>query len=132
MPVIDLNKIRTEKQWQNRLKDGAKKVGKWTLEKSQEAFEFVKENPQAAALMVGALTAVTGGVKRIARSVDHHAQRRHEQYHRDREVYDHSLNMFLTTKRKLKQKDVDRINEMMRKTGKRKSEVMSDLGLLKK
>lgn len=132
MPVIDLNKIKTENHWTNKAKDKLKEVGRKTLEKSKEAVEFAKENPQAAALIVGAVTAVTGSVKKIARTVDNHAQRRHEQYHRDREIYDHSLNMYLTTKRKLTKKDVDRINEMMRKTGKKKSEVLSELGLLKK
>lgn len=131
MPVIDLNKIRTENHWTNRLKDKAKEIGKKVVKKTGEAVEFVKENPQAAALMLGAVTTVAGGVKKISRVIDNHAQRRHEQYHRDREIYDHSLNMYLTTKKKLSKKDVDRINEMMRKTGKKKSEVLSDLGLLK-
>ena len=91
MPVIDLNKIKTENHWTNKAKDKLKEVGRKTWEKTKEAVEFAKENPQAAALIVGAVTAVTGGVKKIARTVDNHAQRRHEQYHHDREIYDHSL-----------------------------------------
>ena len=131
MPVIDLNKIKTENHWTNRLKDKAKAIGKKIVQKTGETVEFAKENPQAAALIVGGVTTVAGGVKKVLRTIDNHAQRRHEQYHRDREIYDHSLNMYLTTKKKLSKKDVDRINEMMRKTGKKKSEVLSDLGLLK-
>ena len=132
MPVIDLRKIRTENHWTNRLKDKVKNVGRIVVEKGGEAVEFIKDNPQAAGLIIGAVTTVTGGVKCVTRFIGKQSKQRQENFHRKRQVYDHSLGMFLTTTRELKKEDYVKINEIRRKTGKRTSEVLAELNLLKK
>lgn len=128
MPVIDLNDIRTEKDWRNRIKVFSKK----TFQKAQDAVKYVKDNPKEAMTQLGVIAAVLGGTTKVIKSVNRHNRLRQEKYHREREVYDRSLNMYVTTRRKLTKKDLDRINEIKRKTGKRTSEVLSDLNLLKR
>lgn len=128
MPVIDLNQVRTEKHWTNRVKDFGKKACK----KAKETVEYVKNNPEQAMARAGAIAAILGGTTKVVQSVNRHIALKQEKHHREREVYDRSLNMYLETRRKLTKKDFDKINEIKRKTGKRTSEVLSDLGLLKR
>lgn len=42
MPVIDLNKIRTENHWTNRIKDKARNIGRTVTKKVKEGIDFVK------------------------------------------------------------------------------------------
>jgi len=126
MSKIDIRSIAL------RGKEAIKTGGKWAIEKTKNAIEYAKDNPQGAAAIVGLTMTITGGANKLLRTINRHQKLKQQQYHRDREIYDHSLNMFLTTKRKLTKKDIDKINEIMRKTGKRKSEVLSELNLLKR
>ena len=131
MPVLDLNKIHTEKEWKNRAKNGFKKGAFWIKNKVDNTIEYVKSNPQGAATIVATVTAIIGGGSKLMKSVNKHRELRQEKWHREREVYDHSTGMYLQTKRKLTKNDIVRINNLMRSTGKKKSEVMHDLNLLK-
>ena len=126
MPKIDFKDLTYK------TKEKIKQGTKWTLEKVKSTIKYVKENPQEAAAIAGAAVTITGGVSRVIRSVNRHRTIRQEKHHREREIYDRWLNMYLTTKRKLTKRDVDRINSIMRETGKRKSEVLSELNLLKR
>ena len=99
MPVIDLTKIKTEKHWTNRVKDGAKKAANWTKDRIVNTVEYVKENPQGAATIVGTVLAVSGGLTKCIKAVNRHKAIRQEKWHREREVYDHSTGMYLQTKR---------------------------------
>lgn len=104
--------------------------GQKGLTKVKETVEWVKENPQAAAILAGGVTAVAGVAKKGIRAIDKHASLRQEKSNKERYVYDHSLNMYLKTKRPLNRKDVERINAQ-RKTGKKLSEILEELDLLK-
>lgn len=115
-----------------RAKNKAKDAGKWTLGMVRNTIDYAKNNPKDALAFVTLGTTAIGGVNKIFRSINRHRTLRQEKYHREREVYDRSLNMYLVTKRKLKKSDLDRINAYMRKTGKKKSEALSDLNLLKR
>ena len=128
MPVIDLNKIKTENHWTNRVK----RFGKAALEKGKDLVDYVKEDPKRAIEIAGLVTAVTGGASKVVRTVNRNKELRQEKFHREREVYDRSLGMYVVTKRKLTKADLDKVNEIRRKTGKRTTEVLSDLNLLKK
>lgn len=131
MPVIDLNKIRTEKHWANRFKDGIKKGGYFVKTKVQEGVQFVKENPEATAAILTTGTAAVEGTRRLIIGVERQINKRRERHDRDRRTYDHSLDIWLETKRKMTKKDIDRMNELMRR-GYKKSEALSMLKLLKR
>lgn len=131
MPYIDLKKIKTENHWTNRIKDGAKRFGRKAKETVVDAVEFVKDNPEAAATMLAIGGTVAGVFGKITKGVTRHINLRQEKYNKERYVYDHSLNMYLHTKRKLTNKDFANINKL-RKQGLSKSEAMIKLNLLKK
>ena len=132
MPVIDLNKIKTEKHWTNQVKDKAKKAISWTVEKVTHTVEYVKANPKETAAILASALAVVKGASKGMHAVNRHRELKQEKWHREREVYDHSTGMYLQTNRKLKAADIEQINRIMRQTGKKKSEVMADLNLLRK
>jgi len=129
MPYIDLNKIKTESHWTNKLKDGAKRVARTVVEKTTDAIMFVKDNPQAAAIILGGAGTLIGVAKKVSHSIDMHSRLKKERYNKERYIYDHSLNMYLKTKRPLKKDDYRRINQK-RKEGKRLSEIFQELDLL--
>ena len=132
MPVIDLNKVRTENHWWCKTKDTAKRLAKATGQKVKETIDYVKENPQGAATIVGIGVTLVGGATKLGRTVNKHREIRQEKWHRDREIYDHSANTFLVTRRKLKSNEIAEMNRRMRETGKKKAEVLRDMNLLKK
>lgn len=130
MPVIDLKKIRTENHWTNRVKNGVKKVTRTVVDKTKEGIEFVKENPQTAATLIAAGGALLGGAHKITKGIQRHVNLKQEKYNKERYIYDHSLNMYLKTKRPLKKSDYDKITTM-RKNGMKLNEALSKLDLLK-
>lgn len=132
MAVLDFNKNTIERTPVEKVRYAVKTGFNWTAEKVKNAVEYVKEKPQEAATIVGMVLAASGGVTKVAKVINRHVALRQEKYHREREVYDHSTGMYLQTRRKLRKDDIDRINRIMRETGKKKSEVMSELNLLKR
>ena len=126
MPVIDLNKIKTEKD--KNFGDKLKDICKDAKEKAGKGIEWIKENPREAVGIFGAAAAIFGaGAKAINKNVT----ARQERYNKERFIYDHSLNAYLETNRKLTNNDIVRINEERRKTGKKLSEVLAEMHLLK-
>ena len=131
MAVIDLNKIRTEKHWTNRLKDGVKRFGNAVVRKVGEAIEFVRENPQAAATLVAAGGALIGGVHRISKDIIKHQNLKQEKYNKEMYVYDHSLNLWLKYKRPLTAEDYENIAQL-RKQGMKLNEALLALDLMQR
>lgn len=129
MPVIDLKKIKTENHWTNRLKDGIKNFGRKVSNKAKETMDFVKNNPEATAALLATGGAIIGGAGKIVKHISRNANLRQEKYNKERYIYDHSLNLYLKTKRKLTAKDYENINEL-RKQGYSKSEALLRLNLL--
>ncbi len=125
MPKFEIKQKVTE------LKDKAVDLAREGGKKAKQGIRWVMDNPEKAAALGAAATAFSGGIHKVTRIISRHVALHKEQTLKDRYVYDRSLNMYLKTKRKLTRKDMDNINRQMRKTGKRKSEVMSDLHLLK-
>lgn len=130
MPVIDLNKIKTENHWTNKIKDKARNLGRTVKEKAKEGMDFVKENPQTTATLLAAGGTLLGIAHKITKGVQRNVNLRQEKYNKERYIYDHSLNMYLKTKRPLRKADYDRITSM-RKNGMKLNEALSKLDLLK-
>lgn len=126
MPVIDLNKIKTKKD--KTFGDKLKYICKNTKEKVGNGIEWIKDNPKEAIGLLGAGAALIGGA---TKAINKHITVRQERYNKERFIYDHSLNAYLETKRKLTNNDVVRINEERRRTGKKLSEVLAEMNLLK-
>ena len=132
MPVINLNEMKVERTIPEKIKHTAKNCYNWACDKVRNTVEYVKENPQGAAAIAGIVMTVTGGATKLVRSVNRHQAIRQEKFHREREIYDHSSNQYLVTKRKLRKDDIDRMNKLRREKGLKVSEALSELDLLKR
>ena len=130
MPVIDLNKIKTENHWTNRVKDGFRKFKRTVTDKTKEGIEFIKENPKTVMAIAATGTALLGTVHKFVKGTQKSVNLRLEKYNKERYIYDHSLNMYLKTKRPLRKADYDKITTM-RKNGMKLNEALSKLDLLK-
>lgn len=123
--VIDLEKIRVQKE-DNKFQ----KVWKKVKYKAQKTWWYIKENPAEAAMIGSVITAVVGGSVRVIKGVQKKNNLKQEQFNKERYVYDHSLGAYLKTKRPLTNNDIVEINRRMRDEGKRKSEILAEMGLL--
>lgn len=132
MPVLNLKDGKIERTFLESVKFHAIRAKDWTVEKVRNTVEYVKENPQGAATIVGLGATIIGGTTKLVKSVNRHQAIRQEKWHHDREIYDHSSNMYLTTKRKLTRDDIDRMNRLKREKGLKTSEALMQLNLLKK
>lgn len=128
MPVIDLNKIRTEKHPVNRIKDACKKA----KTKVTDTIIWVRDNPENTVAILGGATAAIKAISSIGKRLTRNAALRQEKYNKERYIYDRSLNTYVKIKRKLTQSDFVKINQMRKKTGKKVSEILSDLDLVSK
>lgn len=118
MPKIDWNEIWSKKD----------RIYGELKEKASSSIEWVKENPKEAVGIFAAAGAIVGG---IGKTINKQVTVRQERYTKERFIYDHSLNAYLETKRKLTNNDIVRINEERRRTGKKLSEVLAEMKLLK-
>lgn len=91
--------------------------------------KWAGENPQNAAAIIFALAAGGKGAEKIFRSISRVITTKQEQYNKDRYVYDHSLGIYLKTKRKLTKADLELIDRLRRR-GFSKSQAMLKLNLL--
>ena len=132
MPIIDLKTGKVERNFLENAKFRANQAKDWVVEKVQNTVEYVKENPQGAATIIGIGMTVVGGTTKIVKAVNRHQAIKQEKWHREREIYDHSAKVYLTTKRPLRKDDIDRMNKLRREKGLKVSEALSELNLLKK
>ena len=128
MPIIDLEEMKLKKMTIKGRITNAFQAGK---RKVIDGIEWCKENPRDAAMLLGSATTILAGANKVIRGVNRHVTARKERYTKERFIYDHSMNAYLETKRKLTSKDIQKIDNIRRSTGKRMSEVLADLNLLK-
>ena len=125
------------------IKDKATETGRRILWKAKDVSEraavcarngirWAMENPEKAAGAAAAGAALLGGANRLVRGVSRNVTARRELYDKKHRVYDHSLNAYVYTKRPLKADDIVKINNRRRETGKRVSEVLAEMDLLKR
>lgn len=110
----------------------AKNVGNVVIEKGRNGVKWVIDNPDKAAALTAFGAAVTGGANKLIRSVNRNVTVRHEMKEKRTRIYDHSMGAYLYTKRPLKAEEVAKINKVRRQTGKRTSEILEEMRLLKK
>lgn len=106
--------------------------GRAVANKSMEGVKWVIENPEKAAALTAFGAAITGGASKVIKGVHRDITVRQEMKERRTRIYDHSMGAYLYTKRPLKPEEVARINRIRRETGKRTSEILEEMRLLKR
>ena len=95
----------------------------------RELAKWAMEDPKRAVAMIAVLLGGSRGLSRMVNNVSRCVKTRQEQYNKDRYVYDHSLGIYLKTKRKLTKQDLLMI-ERLRGKGFTKAQAMMKLNLL--
>ena len=91
--------------------------------------QYVTENPKKVALATVAITALLKNLGRFTNGAGRIISAKQEQYNKERYVYDHSLGIYLKTKRKLTSEDL-RMIDRLRTKGFTKVQALMKLGLL--
>ena len=105
-----------------------KQIGRKVVMQGCEAVRWSINNPDKFATLVGAVAVGD----RLVRSVHRNVTLRHEIHDKKYRIYDQSLKAYLYTKRPLTSDDIYFINQERRRTGKRVSEILSDMNLLRR
>ena len=104
-----------------RVKKTVKSAGKWVI-----------ENPEKAATVMTAGAILTRSANRLARGVKRTAVDRRETLERRTRIYDHSLNGYVYVKHPLSSEQIAFINNERRRTGKKVSEILYEMDLLRR
>lgn len=121
MPVIYPNKIKVESKW-HQFTTKAK-------EKAMAAARWIHDNPDTVALVTTIGGALIGGGIKITKSAIRSHNLKKEQFNKERYIYDHSLGMYLRTRRPLRNNDYVIINAR-RANGERLSDILVSMRLL--
>jgi ABC-type nitrate/sulfonate/bicarbonate transport system substrate-binding protein len=95
----------------------------------KELAKWATEDPKRAVALVAVLLGGSRGVSRMVSNIGRFAKARQEKYNKERYTYDHSLDIYLKTKRKLTKRDLMNI-ERLRGKGYTKAQAMLKLNLL--
>ena len=115
-----------------RTTDTAKKIGKKTAEEVKSIAKWVMENPDKAAAIAGTGAALAGGANKVIRSYHRNVTLRKAEKEKRTRVYDHSLNAYVYTKKPLTKEQIEFIHKERRRTGKKVSEIMAEMDILRK
>lgn len=110
------------------IKDTMEKTG----EKAKDIAKWIMENPEKAAAIAGGTVAVTKGVSKVVRSVNRNITLRQVEREKRTRVYDHSLNAYIYTKKPLTKEQIEFIHRERRRTGKKVSEIMAEMNILRR
>ena len=98
----------------------------------KDAVRWVIDNPEKAAAIAGAGAALAGGVNKVVRGVNRNVTARQIEREKRTRVYDHSLNAYVYTKKPLTKEQVEFIHRERRRTGKKVSEIMAEMDILRR
>lgn len=110
------------------VKDTAKKAG----EKTKDIAKWIIENPDKAAAIAGTGAALAGGANKVIRSINRNVTLKQVEREKRTRVYDHSLNAYVYTKKPLTKEQIEFIHKERRRTGKKVSEIMAEMNILRK
>lgn len=100
--------------------------------KVTDGITWVANNPEKAATIMTAGTVLAGGISKASRSINRTVNNRRELKEKQTRIYDHSLNAYVYVKHPLSSEQIGFINSERRRTGKRVSEILNEMGLLRK
>lgn len=121
MPILNLNEMKVESKLHEF-------VGK-AKQKARDAWEWTKNNPEMAAGLLTSAAGLVAGLHKLGKGLLRTNNIRMERYNKERYIYDHSLGMYLHTKRKLNNRDYVFINQE-RKKGRRLSDILQKMNIL--
>lgn len=120
-------KERTERIWWK-----TKMFGWKVAEKGKNGIQWVIENPDKAAALTAFGAAITGGASKVIRGVHKNVTVKREIYDRKTRFYDHSAGRFVYAKRPLNGKETAKFDRLKRESGMKTSEILEQMGLLKR
>lgn len=115
-----------------RLVTKVKDVGGRALSKTKDVVHWVMENPEKAAAVAGAGAALFGGANKVIRNVNQNITKRQTEREKRTRIYDHSLNAYIYTKKPLTSEQIEFIHKERRRTGKKVSEILAEMNLLRR
>jgi len=115
-------------EMKDRVKDGSKKFAA----KVKDVLHWVMENPEKAAAVAGAGAALFGGANKVIRNVNRNVTQRQAEREKRTRIYDHSLNAYIYTKKPLTSEQIEFIHKERRRTGKKVSEILAEMNLLRR
>lgn len=116
------------RELKNRIVDGSKRF----VAKAKDAVHWVMENPEKAAAVAGAGAALFGGANKVIRNVNQNITKRQAEREKRTRIYDHSLNAYIYTKKPLTSEQIEFIHKERRRTGKKVSEILAEMNLLRR
>lgn len=119
----------------NHLRDAgrqAKETVRKAGEKAKDIAKWIMENPEKAAAIAGGTVAITKGVGKVVHSVNRNITLRQVEREKRTRVYDHSLNAYIYTKKPLTKEQIEFIHRERRRTGKKVSEIMAEMNILRR
>ena len=121
MPILNLNEMKVESKLHEF-------VGK-AKQKARDAWEWMKNNQEMAAGLLTSAYGLAAGLHKLGKGLLRTNNIRMERYNKERYIYDHSLGMYLHTKRPLKNKDYVFISNERQK-GRKLSDVLQKMNIL--
>ena len=100
--------------------------------KVTDAGRWVLNNPDKAAAVMAAGATLAGTAGKLTRSIHRNVTMRQEIREKRTRIYDHSLNAYVYTKRPLSAEQIEFVNRERRRTGKRVSEILYEMDLLRR
>lgn len=105
-----------------------KETGRKVVNRTGTAVKWMVDNPEKMAGIIGGATILN----RLAHTVHRDVTVRRELYDKKHRIYDHSTNAYVYLKRPLKARDIEYLNAERRRTGKRVSEILTDMNLVRR
>ena len=110
----------------------AKDLGRRAIDNGRSAIKWAIENPEKAAAIAGAGAALFGGANKLVRGINRNVTAKRIEREKRTRVYVHSLNAYVYTKKPLTKEQIEFIHRERRRTGKKVSEVMAEMDILRK
>ena len=107
-----------------RVKDTGRKV----VVRTGTAVKWMIDNPDKMAGIVGGAAVLN----RLVHNVHRNVTVRHAIYDKKHRIYDHSTNAYIYLKRPLRARDIEYLNAERRRTGKRVSEILTEMNLVRR
>ena len=127
------------RELKDRVVDGGKRVfgkikvvGEKVVNETKDGIRWAVENPEKAAAIAGTGAALIGGANKIIRSINRNVTLRQTEKEKRTRVYDHSLNAYVYTKKPLTKEQIEFIHRERRRTGKKVSEIMAEMDILRR